>query len=175
MHCSYLTSALQILYFRALQWFLERSAVLHWLCCKVLNNIILERNNGALSSGEPKPLISNIGNYWLRVTTWYIHCKIANFVAWQATLSDIACQATLAFVSETKLLVYNVQCTSPPTSRFPLGFAHETCLGPWKISWNMNGFYIKIILGPLECKTQKILLTVNIYVLYIKHGSGKVT
>ena len=105
----HLTSALQILYFCALQWFLERSAVLHWLCCKVLNNIILERNNGALSSGEPKPLISNIGNYWLRVTTWYIHCKITNFVARQATLSNIACQATLAFVTETKLLVYN--CT----------------------------------------------------------------
>ena len=25
--------------------------------------------NEALSSGEPKPIISNIGNYWLRVTT----------------------------------------------------------------------------------------------------------
>ena len=74
--------------------------------------------NEALSSGEPKPIISNdarrpegnIGNYWLRVTTWYIHCKIANFGARQATLSDIACQATLAFVTETKLLVYNVHC-----------------------------------------------------------------
>ena len=47
----------------------------------------------------------NIGNYWLRLTTWYIHCKIANFVAQQATLSNIACQATLAFVAETKLLI----------------------------------------------------------------------
>ena len=35
------------------------------------------------------------------------HCKIANFVAQQATMNDIACQATLAFVVETKLLVYN--------------------------------------------------------------------
>ena len=52
----------------------------------------------------------NIGNYWRRVTTWYIHCKIANFVARQATLSAIACQATLAFVAETKLLVYNEYC-----------------------------------------------------------------
>ena len=34
----------------------------------------------------------------------YIHCKIANFGARQATLSDIARQA---FVAETKLLVYN--------------------------------------------------------------------
>ena len=33
------------------------------------------------------------------------HCKIANFVAQQATLSNIACQATLAFVAETKLLI----------------------------------------------------------------------
>ena len=33
---------------------------------------------------------------------------MANFVARQATLKDIACQATLAFVVETKLLVYNI-------------------------------------------------------------------
>ena len=39
----------------------------------------------------------------------YIHCKIANFGARQATLSDIARQATLALVAETKLLVYNVE------------------------------------------------------------------
>ena len=34
--------------------------------------------------------------------------KIANVGARQATLSDIACQPTLALVAETKLLVYNV-------------------------------------------------------------------
>ena len=36
---------------------------------------------------------------------------MANFVAWQVILSDIACQAISAFVAETKLLVYNVHCT----------------------------------------------------------------
>ena len=50
----------------------------------------------------------NIGKYWLKITTWKIHCKIANFVAQQAALNDSAYQATLAFVADTKLLVYNV-------------------------------------------------------------------
>ena len=59
-------------------------------------------------------------NYWLRVTTWYIHCKIANFGARQATLNDIACQATSAFVAETKLLVYNERYRLPGNIGFCL-------------------------------------------------------
>ena len=39
-----------------------------------------------------------------------IHCKMANFVAQQATMNNIAYQATLAFVIGAKLLVYNGFC-----------------------------------------------------------------
>ena len=52
-----------------------------------------------------KQVFSHI--YDNNVTMRLYHRKIANFGARQATLSDIACQAALAFVAETKLLVYN--------------------------------------------------------------------
>ena len=38
---------------------------LHIICIYAYMHI----SNEALSSGEPKPIISNIGNYWLRLTT----------------------------------------------------------------------------------------------------------
>ena len=40
---------------------------------------------------------ANIGKYWLRVKTWKIHCKIANFVALQATLKDITSPGNIGF------------------------------------------------------------------------------
>ena len=105
------------------QWSILTSVVCHVLCLQTVSQELVFSLTivssltlsfiftEALSSGEPKPIISNvarnIGNYWLRVTTWYIHC---NFVARQATLSVIACQPTLALVAETKLRVYNECC-----------------------------------------------------------------
>ena len=99
--------------------------------------------NEGLSSGEQKPIISNVaqglrGQHWklLALAHHLIHslydCKIANFVARQATLSNIACQATLAFIAETKLLVYNEFCALIRNQRGPIMVG--STLIPWQSS-----------------------------------------
>ena len=54
--------------------------------------------------------------------------KFANFVAQQATLKNIARQATLAFVVKTKLLVYNDIYKGCPTNSTHLKFIVEVKL-----------------------------------------------
>ena len=44
--------------------------VITWHCPKLRSLLIKKQeHNEYLSSGEPKPIFSNIGKYWLRVTT----------------------------------------------------------------------------------------------------------